>query len=77
MTYRYSKAGCHSIKVVRMLAHGHDFRNDSLISPLNTKYFGQLLKILSRGLADREDGITEPAHAKTAQFFVKELNAKL
>ena len=60
-----------------MLAHSHDFGNDGFVGPLDAKHLGELLKILSRGLANGEDGIAKPAHAKTAQFLIEELYTKL
>ncbi len=60
-----------------MRAQSHHFRNDRLVGPFHAKHLGQLLQILSGRLADREHGITEPAHAERAQLFVKELHAQL
>lgn len=77
IAYRNSEAGGHSVKVVGVLAHSHDFGNDGFVGPLDAKHLGELLKILSRGLANREDGISKPAHAKTAQLLIEELYTKL
>jgi hypothetical protein len=77
MTYRNGEARSHSVEVVRVLTHGHDFGNNCIIGPLHSKDLCELLQILSRGLANRKDGITKPAHAKTAELLVKELHAEL
>jgi len=60
-----------------MLAHSHNLRHDSLISPLDAEHLGQLLQVLCRRLADAEDGIAKPAHAQAAELLVKELDAQL
>lgn len=60
-----------------MLTHPHHLRDDRAFSPVNTKHFRQLPQILSSSLADRENCITEPAHAKFAELFVEELDSQL
>lgn len=77
IAYRNSKTGRHSVEVVGVLAHGHDFGNDGFVGPLDAEYLGELLEILSGGLTDGENGITEPAHAKTAQLLIEEFYAEL
>jgi hypothetical protein len=77
MTYRNSKTGGHAVKIVGVLAHGHDFGNDGFVSPLHAKHLGELLKILSRGFTNGEDGVAKPAHAKTAQLLIKEFYTEL
>ena len=76
-TYGYSEAGRHPVKVIGMLAHGHDFRHDGIVGPLYTKHFSELLQVLRGGLADREDGVAKPAHAKAAELLIEELDAEL
>ena len=76
-TYRNGEAGRHAVQIVRMLTHCHDFGYDRLIRPLNAKDFCELLQVLSRGFTNGEDGVAQPAHAQTAEFFVKKLNAEL
>jgi len=60
-----------------MLAHGHDLGDDCFVGPLNTENLRELLQILSRSLANGENGITEPAHAQAAELLVEELDAEL
>lgn len=60
-----------------MLAHGHDLGDDGLVGPLNTEDLCELLQVLGRSLADGENSVAEPAHAQTAELFVKELDAEL
>lgn len=60
-----------------MLAHGHDLGHNRVIGPLDAKDLRKLLKILSRSLADGEDGVAEPAHAQTAELLVEKLYAEL
>ena len=76
-TYRNGKARRHAVKIVGVLAHGHDLGHNGILGPLNAEYLGELLEILSRGLTNREDGVAEPAHAEAAQLLVEELYAKL
>jgi hypothetical protein len=77
VTYRDSKAGRHAVEIVRVLAHSHDLGYNGLVRPLDAEHFGQFLEILSRGLTDREDGVTEPAHTQAAELLVEELDAEL
>lgn len=58
-----------------MLTHGHDLGYDGFSRPVDTEDLGQSLQIIGTGLTDAEDGIAEPAHAKTAQLLIKELDA--
>lgn len=60
-----------------MLAHGDNLWHNGAASPLYTKYFSELLQVLGRGFSDRENGITQPAHAQAAKLLVKELDTKL
>ena len=60
-----------------MLAHSHHLRDDGALSPVDTEHFRQLPQVLSGSLSDREDSVSEPAHAKIAQLLVKELDSKL
>lgn len=60
-----------------MRTHGHDLGDDGLTGPLDTKYLGQLLQVVSSSLSDREDCVTQPAHAQSAELLVKELDTQL
>ena len=60
-----------------MLSHCHDLGDDSIICPLYTEDLCELLQILGGGLTDRENGISQPAHAKAAQFLVEEVHTQL
>lgn len=60
-----------------MVTHGHNLGNDRLARPLDPKYLGQLLEVVGCRLSDREDGVSQPAHAEVAQLLIKELYAKL
>jgi hypothetical protein len=60
-----------------MLAHCHDLGDDCLVSPLHTENLRELLQVLSRSLANRENGVTEPAHAQAAELLVEKLDAEL
>lgn len=60
-----------------MLTHPHHLGDDRALSPVDTKYFRQLPQILSSSLANGENCITEPAHAKLAELFVEELDSQL
>lgn len=50
-THGNGKASGHSIKVVWMLTHGHDFGNDRFTGPFHPENLGQLLEVLSGGLS--------------------------
>lgn len=60
-----------------MVAKGHNLRDDGLVGPINAENLCKLLQIVSRRLADGEDGVAEPAHAKVCELFVEELNTEL
>lgn len=75
--YRDRKASRHSVKVVGMLAHGHDLRDDSFAGPLYAKYFSELFEVLSGCLSYREDSVTKPAHAEIAKLLIEEFHTKL
>ena len=60
-----------------MVAHGHNFGNNSLTGPLHTKHLGQLLQVMSCRFTNREDSISQPTHAEVAQLLVEELHTKL
>ena len=60
-----------------MSTHCHDLGDDGFVGPLNTKDFSQLLKVMCRSFTDRENCITQPAHAKCCQLLIKELHTKL
>ena len=77
LTHRNRKAGCHPVQIVRVLAHGHDFWNNRLARPIDTKNLGELLEILGGSFSYREDRVREPVHAEIAKLLVKELDAKL
>lgn len=76
-TYRNGKAGGHSVKVVGVLAHSHDLRDDGLASPLHPEDLRKLLQVVRGGLSDREDGVTKPAHAESTQLLIEELYTQL
>jgi hypothetical protein len=77
ISYRNSEAGCHSVQVVGVVAHGHYLGNDCLAGPLHSEYFRQLLKVVSSSLSNGEDSVAQPAHAQVAQLLVEELDAEL
>ena len=60
-----------------MLAHSHHLRDDGALSPVDTEHFRQLPQVLSGSLSDREDSITEPAHAEIAELLIEELDSQL
>ena len=60
-----------------MPSHHHDLRDDSFSRPLDTKHFSEFLKILCGSFSYREHCITQPAHAQSTQFFVKEFDTEL
>lgn len=60
-----------------MASHSHDLGNDLLTSPLDAKHLSQLLQVVCGSLTDREDSISQPAHAQVAEFLIKELDPKL
>ena len=76
-TYGYCETSGHSIEVIGMLTHGHDFGDYCITRPLNPKYLRQLLEILGCCISYRKDSIAKPAHAKLTQFLVKELHTEL
>ena len=60
-----------------MLAHSHHFGYNRFASPGNSKDLSKLLQVLGSCFSDREDCVTQPAHAKRAKLFVEEFDAKL
>lgn len=60
-----------------MLAHLHYLGDDGLVGPVYTKNLGELLQVMCGSLANGEDGITQPIHAKAAELLVEEVDAKL
>lgn len=60
-----------------MIAHSHHLWNYGFAGPFHTKYLSQFLEVVSCGLANGEDSISEPAHTQGAEFFIEELHAKL
>jgi hypothetical protein len=60
-----------------MLTHRHDLGHNSIIGPLYAEDLSKLLEVLGRCFTDGEDCVAQPAHAKTAQLLVEELNAEL
>lgn len=77
MTYSDGEASCHPVEIVWMLAHCHDLGDNCIVRPLDAKYFGQLLQVLSRCFTDREDSISQPAHTERAELLVEEFYTKL
>ena len=45
-THGYGKTCGHPVKIIRVLSHGHDFRNYCIISPIHAKDFGKFLQVL-------------------------------
>lgn len=60
-----------------MSAHGHDFWQYRFAGPLHAEDLCELLEIVRRSLPDGEDRVAQPAHAKTTELLVEELDAKL
>lgn len=60
-----------------MVAHGHDFGDDSLAGPLHAKHFCQLAEVVSSCFTNGENSVTEPLHAQVAQLLVEEADAEL
>lgn len=60
-----------------MFAHGHDFGDNGLLGPLDTKHVRQLLEVYRCRLTDAENRVAEPCHAQGSQLVVKELHAEL
>lgn len=60
-----------------MVTHSHHLWNDRLACPLDSEDLRQLLQVVSRSLTDREDGVTKPSHAQSAELLVEELNSQL
>ena len=77
LTHRDGEAGGHSVEVVGVGAHCHDLWQYRLAGPFDTKDLCELLEIVRRSLSDGEDRVAEPAHAKTTELLVEELDAKL
>jgi hypothetical protein len=75
--YSNRSASRHAVKVVGLVAHSHNLRDDGLSRPVDTEDLSQLLQVLGSGLADRVDGVSQPAHTEVAELLVKELNTKL
>lgn len=60
-----------------MLAHSKNFGNNGFVRPSYAKHLSELLEVLCRGLADRKHCVTQPAHAKIVELFIKELDSEL
>ena len=60
-----------------MVTHSHDLGDNSLAGPFDTKDLSQLLEVVRRRVADREDSVAEPSHTQAAKLLVKELNSEL
>lgn len=60
-----------------MIAHSHHLGNNGLACPLHAKDLGQLLEVVRRRLANREDGVAQPPHAQGTQLLIEELNSEL
>jgi hypothetical protein len=76
-THGDSEDSRHAVKVVNVLAHLNNLRDDSLLRPLNPKHLRQLPQVDRRGLTNREDGVAKPAHAEVGELVVEELHAEL
>lgn len=77
LPYRNSETGRHAVEVVGVSTHSDDLGHNSLVGPLHTKHISQLLKVLSAGFSDAEDGVTEPRHAEAGKLLVEEFDTKL
>ena len=75
--YRDCEAGRHTVQVVRMFSHSHDFWDDGLFGPVYSKDLGELLQILCSCFADGEHGIAKPVHTKAGELLVEEIHAQL
>lgn len=60
-----------------MCAHGYHLGNDRLVRPVDPKDFCEFLEVLCGSLTDREDCVTQPAHAEIAELFIEKLDAEL
>lgn len=60
-----------------MCAHGDHLGDDRLVRPFNTEDFCEFLEVLCGSLSDREDCVTQPAHAEIAELFIEKLDAEL
>ena len=60
-----------------MLPHGHNLRDDGALGPFDSEDFCKLPQILSGSLSNREDSVTEPAHAQIAELFVEKFDTEL
>lgn len=67
----------HSVEVVGVLSHGHHLRDNRTLRPLHSKHFGQLPQVSGCCLANGEDSIAEPSHAKITKLLIEKLNAQL
>jgi len=75
--YRNGKARGHPVKVVGVVAHSHNLRDDSLTGPLNTKDLSKLLQVVSSRFTNGENCISKPAHTQVAELLVEKLDTKL
>lgn len=76
-TYRNGKAGSHPVQVVGVASHSHNLGDNLLTCPLYAKHLCQLLQVVCGRLANREDSVSQPAHAQAAELLVEKLDAKL
>lgn len=60
-----------------MSSHGHHLGHNGLVRPVDTKDLSKLLKVLGGSLANREDSVSEPAHAQAAELLIEELHTEL
>ena len=52
-------------------------RQDRSLGPIDTKDIGQLFQVDGSRLSYAKDGVSQPGHAETSKFLVKELHSKL
>lgn len=60
-----------------MCSHRHNLGDDGFVRPLHTEDLCKLLEVVGCRLADREYGVTQPAHAQSSKLFVEEPNTQL
>lgn len=60
-----------------MRSHSHNLWNDGFVCPFNTEDFSQFLEVVCCCFTDRENRITQPAHAESRELLIEELNTQL
>ena len=75
--YRDGEACGHSVEVIRVFAHHDDLWNYGVARPPDSEDFSELLQVFGSCFPNRENGVTQPAHAKRAELIIEEILAKL